>query len=130
MHLRHVGLTCRCEENADRFYRDLLGLEKVEPKLLPAPLSLAIFDVEADLPMINYTGPHAHFEIFIADIGDAGRIGHACIEVADMAAFLRGCDELGVVVRRIPKGDITLTFVRDLDGNLFEVKETPPGNGP
>ena len=55
MHLRHVGLTCSSEENADKFYRDLLGLKKSEPKTLSADLSRAIFNLDIELQLINYT---------------------------------------------------------------------------
>ena len=61
----HVGLACSSEELADRFYRDLLGLQKAEPKTLPQSLSSAIFGIAADLKIINYSGAAAHFEIFI-----------------------------------------------------------------
>jgi hypothetical protein len=30
-----------------------------------------------------------------------------------------------VEVNRVPKGDRLLTFVKDYDGNLFEIKEAP-----
>ncbi len=123
MNLRHAGIACRSEENADRFYRDLLGLDKAEPKVLPAALSQAIFGVDEDLPMINYTGPNAHFEIFISNTETVSdRITHACIEVADLETFLQKCIELGVAANRVPKGEAMLTFIRDFDGNLFEVK--------
>jgi len=123
LNLRHAGVVCRSEENADRFYRDLLGLDKAEPKVLPAALSQAIFGVDEDLPMINYTGSHAHFEVFISKTeAVSDRITHACIEIADLEAFLRKCAELGVEVNRVPKGEAILTFIRDFDGNLFEVK--------
>jgi hypothetical protein len=32
MILRHVALTCSSENNADGFFKNLLGLEKSEPK--------------------------------------------------------------------------------------------------
>jgi len=44
MLLRHVGLICSSEENSDKFYQDLLGLNKSEPKTLPSDLSKAIFN--------------------------------------------------------------------------------------
>ncbi len=123
MHLRHVGIACSSEENADRFYRDLLGLEKAAPKLLPAALSQAIFGVDQDLPMLNYAGPHAHCEVFVCDTETVtDRVTHACIEVPDLAAFLKRCADLGVDVNRVPKGNAVLIFIRDFDGNLFEVK--------
>jgi hypothetical protein len=31
---------------------------------------------------------------------------------------------LGVEITQIPKGDRTLTFIKDFDGNLFEIKRS------
>ncbi|MGD2188148.1 MAG: hypothetical protein PVI71_18605, partial [Desulfobacterales bacterium] len=65
MILRHAALVCSSEKKSDRFYKNLLGLEKSEPKTLPLSLSKAIFNVDAELLMVNYQGEHVHFEIFI-----------------------------------------------------------------
>jgi len=120
----HTALVCRSEDNADRFYVGLLGLEKAEPKTLPAVLSRATFGVEADLTIINYTGDGIHFEIFIADdiAASPAKIEHTCIEVTSRSKFLEDCDRLNITVNQVPKGSKTLLFVEDLDGNLFEVK--------
>jgi catechol 2,3-dioxygenase-like lactoylglutathione lyase family enzyme len=124
MLLKHVGLTCSTEDNADKFYRDLLGLNKSEPKPLPSDLCHAIFNLDAELQMINYQDDHTHFEIFITNqLSTSQRqIDHQCLEVDDLAGFIEKCRGMGVEVARIPKGDKTLTFIKDFDGNLFEIK--------
>jgi len=126
MVLRHVGLTCGSEDNADRFYKDLLGLEKSESKALPASLSKSIFNIDSELVIINYLDQDLHFEIFIAadSIRNPRQIEHLCLEVGDLNEFLNKCNILGVEVAQIPKGDKTLIFVKDFDGNLFEIKGT------
>ena len=126
MLLRHVALTCSSEKNADRFYKNLLGLEKSEPKTLPRALSKAIFNVDSDLQIINYLDEYVHFEIFISShsMRSVGQIEHFCLEVDDLQGFLKKCRNLGVEVSQIPKGDRTLNFIRDFDGNLFEIKST------
>jgi len=125
MDLRHVGLTCGSEENSDKFYKDLLGLEKSGARTLPASLSKSIFNLDAELVIINYLNEDLHFEIFITDRSkDSSRqIEHLCLEVDDLSVFLNKCDSLGVEVARIPKGDKMLTFIKDFDGNLFEIKK-------
>ena len=122
--LRHVALTCCSEKNSDRFYKNLLGLEKSEPKILGRPLSKAIFNVDAELLMINYRGEQVHFEIFITDQSESRlkQIGHVCLEVEDLNGFLNECQQLEIEIIQVPKGDRTLTFIRDDDGNLFEIK--------
>ncbi len=124
MILRHIALTCSSENNADGFYKNLLDLEKSKPKILAKPLSKAIFNVDSDLLIINYRGEQVHFEIFIIgqSVNRLKRIGHVCLEVEDLNAFLNKCHHLEIEVTHIPKGDRTLTFIRDYDGNLFEIK--------
>jgi catechol 2,3-dioxygenase-like lactoylglutathione lyase family enzyme len=122
--LQHVAVTSSSEKNADRFYINLLGLEKSGPKILPPSLSMAIFKVNSELLMINYLGESVHFEVFITGrVADRKRqIEHVCLKVDDLQSFVKKCDEQGIEISRIPKGDRILTFIRDYDGNLFEIK--------
>ena len=124
MHLKHVGLTSSSEEKADAFYADLLGLTKSEPKALPLQLSKAIFNIDTELLMINYRDETSHFEIFVTgeNRGNRRQIEHICLEVGNLEVFLEKCRRLNVDIARIPKGDKTLTFIKDFDGNLFEIK--------
>ena len=125
MHLKHIGLTSSSEDNSDRFYANLLGLTKSDPKTLSRELSKAIFNRDTELVMINYQDEHVHFEIFISDQPEdhKKRISHTCLEIEDLDGFLDKCRSLNVEVDLIPKGDKTLTFIRDFDGNLFELKK-------
>ena len=122
MLLKHVGLACSTETNADKFYQTLLGLNKSEPKTLPLDLSRAIFDVEAELKIIDYMSKDLHFEVFIASRIDNKhrQIAHLCLEVGALSEFIQKCRSLGVEISRIPKGDKILTFIKDFDGNLIE----------
>lgn len=51
--LKHTALVCASEENADNFYKKLLGLKKADQKTLPRNLSAAIFGVNKELQIIN-----------------------------------------------------------------------------
>lgn len=123
MMLKHVALTCSSEEKADRFYRDLLGLEKLNRKTLSETLSRQIFDLDVEFLIVNYAHDEMHFEIFIHDTPgvDDRKIAHTCIEVEDLDEFLARCLNTGVAIRQVPKGDKTVTFISDFDGNLFEI---------
>ena len=124
MNVKHVGLVSGSEENADKFFGELLGLTKAEPKTLPAALSQALFGMNSDLKVINFLNDHAHFEIFISDASSRSQrpIQHVCLEVDDMPSFLQKCRRLDVQILQIRKGDSQLTFIRDYDDNLFEIK--------
>jgi len=125
MDLLHVALPSSSEERADAFYVDLLGLRKAEPKVLPAEISRALFGIDRELTIINYTGESAHFEVFVcpAAPAQAARIEHACIAVESLPKFLSKCEEAGVEINRVPKGASLITFIKDGEGNLFEIKE-------
>jgi catechol 2,3-dioxygenase-like lactoylglutathione lyase family enzyme len=125
MYLHHVGLTCRSEEKADTFYVNLLGLKKSEPKILPVDLSSAIFGIASELKIINYTGQSVQFEIFIyGSCQNSHRpIDHICLQVENLEELLQKCRREDVNIIRIPKGESLLTFIRDFDGNLYEIKE-------
>jgi catechol 2,3-dioxygenase-like lactoylglutathione lyase family enzyme len=125
MLLRHVGLVCSSENNSDKFYQGLLGLEKKESKILPRMLSKKIFDIDAEYKIINYVGSRVHFEIFVGkqDPATITRIRHICLEVDNISEFLKKCHTMDIHTLQIPKGDDFITFITDFDGNLFEIKE-------
>lgn len=124
MILRHLALTCSSEERSDKFYKNLLGLQKSDPKTIPPALSKALFDINSELKIINYLDDFLHFEIFITRHNTSGirRIEHVCLEVDDLAEFLEKCRTLQVKIVQVPRADKMLTFVSDDDGNLFEIK--------
>ena len=114
-------------EHTDLFYGQLLGLERTEPKTLPRETANALFGVETDLTMVYYQDDNSQFELFIhPDLesfnGAKGNVSHDCIQVEDKAGFVEECEKTGCQVLQVPKGDKVLTFVKDLDGNLFEIK--------
>jgi catechol 2,3-dioxygenase-like lactoylglutathione lyase family enzyme len=124
MKLKHVGLLCRSESVADRFYRDLLGLEKSERKALPASLARPLFDIDRDIGFFYYTGEGVQVEVFIHEASGEkpGRIAHACLEVEALDELLTRARTLGFSVTRLAKGTGFVTFLDDMDGNRFEIK--------
>ncbi len=129
MNLRHVALVYSSEKNADRFLISVLELKKSEPKKLSRELSQAIFNVDRELGMLNYTNDSLQVEVFIDDThpGKTRPVEHVCFEVDDLPAFLERCCREDIPVNRIPRGDYFLVFVRDADNNLFEIKEKKTG---
>jgi catechol 2,3-dioxygenase-like lactoylglutathione lyase family enzyme len=125
MKLLHIGITSDSENRADAFFRDLLGMEKTEPKTVAASLAKSIFGVDADLKVINYTARGLQFEVFIRAprTGGTDPIPHVCLAVKDLTAFLEKCRGMGIETFQVPRGDALLTFTRDGAGNLFEIKE-------
>ena len=124
MNLKHVALVCRSEENSDRFYQSLLGLPKLNSKTLSAELSKQLFKVDSEIQIINYGDDELGFEIFVFDKkqGDSIKIEHVCLAIEDRQSFLEKCRSMAVEILQVPKGDAVIVFIRDYDGNLFEIK--------
>jgi catechol 2,3-dioxygenase-like lactoylglutathione lyase family enzyme len=121
----HTGLAASSEENADRFFIDILGLEKSEPKLIDRKLTYALFEINDELLMIRYKGGTVDYEIFIYQEYNAPekQIAHSCIKVNDLEKIVNKCKDAGLKVIEVPKGAGVIIFISDYDGNLFEVKE-------
>lgn len=126
MRLNHVALVCGSEQNADVFYKDVLGLRKIKSFLLSNDLARQIFGIDREYRVVVYGNDRFTAEVFIDDRSPERdtSLEHTCLEVKDREEFVKRCEAMHVEVNRIPKGDALLTFVKDFDGNLFEIKET------
>ncbi len=125
MRLHHVGLVCSSQERADRFYGGILGLAKIKTSELTEDVMEQIFHTPQRCLMIFYGNNGLAVEVFVPEESPAKKASfeHICLEVKEREAFLTKCRDHGLEVRRIPKGDTSLIFVADYDGNLFEIKE-------
>jgi len=125
MKVIHTGLAASSEEKADRFFIDILGLEKSMPKILDRKLTQAIFGINNELLIIHYRGGTVDYEILVYQEYKAPekQISHSCIQITDLITIVKKCRDAGVKVVEIPKGSAVITFISDYDGNLFEVKE-------
>ena len=131
MKLIHMALACRSEADSDRFYQGLLGLRKIRSKTIPSSLAEQVFGRREEFRGIDYADETLHFEVFIDPHAgrEHGRLEHVCLEVADLEDFLRKCREAGAAVLQVPRGSGRLTFVRDYDGHLYEIKQEVPAMG-
>ena len=127
MRLNHVALVCSSEQRANDFYESVLGLRKIKSFVLDKDLAHRIFGIEREPRVIVYGNDRFTAEVFIDDrlTERSTSFEHLCLEVKDREEFVKKCEAMHVEVNRVPKGDALLTFVKDYDGNLFEIKEAP-----
>ncbi len=124
MKLMHVAVISQSQENADRFYEGILKLKKRKTAQLTRTLSRELFGIEIECPLIQYGNDDFSIEVFLtAEIPVKNSpVSHICLEVEDREEFLENCRSAGLPVNKIPRGDTSLCFVEDVDGNLFEIK--------
>ncbi|MBN2515763.1 MAG: VOC family protein [Deltaproteobacteria bacterium] len=125
MRLHHAAVVCRSREHADRFYGGILGLQHIKTATLEPRLAEQIFGIAQECQFMLFGSEQLTVEIFIADIDSQASplFEHLCLEVTNRDQFAEQCETQGLEVKRIPRGDTQLIFVKDYDGNLFEIKE-------
>ncbi|HFE63695.1 MAG TPA: VOC family protein [Caldithrix sp.] len=123
--INHVALWNRSEKNADTFYGELLGLEKQYQFTLDAELAFKIFGTRQPLRAIVFANANYRIEVFLSDRDQlqVPVINHICFEIKNREQFLHQCAESGIERIVIPRNGGQTVFIRDFDGNLFEIKE-------
>jgi len=127
MKLNHVALVCSSEQRADDFYEGVLELRKIKSSVVSSELCRQIFDIDNECQVLVYGDSLFTVEVFLATPapGRETSFEHICVEVKNIEKFVNRSEAMQVEVNRVPKGDRLLTFVKDYDGNLFEIKEAP-----
>lgn len=123
--LNHIGLYNSSLSHSEKFYRQLLGLENIYQFQISKDLAKNIFGLENDYEVVIYGNSQLRMEIFIGE-GQrqiAPNINHICLNVENMDNFLEKCGEMGVEINTVKRNDREIFFIKDYDGNLFEIKE-------
>lgn len=121
----HVALWNRSERNANIFYGKLLGLDEQYRFSLDAVLAEKIFAIRQPLQAIVFANAHYRIEVFLSEAEQLQIpfINHICFEIENRKKFLQKCNEFGVETTVIPRNGGQTVFIRDFDGNLFEIKD-------
>jgi catechol 2,3-dioxygenase-like lactoylglutathione lyase family enzyme len=124
--LEHIAVSTNNEEQGDRFFIELLGLKKIRAFSVAAELTREFFGVEREIRVIRYSNDHLDVEVFVTedDTRSKDLYTHSCLVVEDRDAFENRARSMGLEVRHVPKkgSDTYYLFVKDLFGNLYEIK--------
>ncbi len=125
MKINHIALVNDSEKKADKFYQDFLGLKKLRTFKVSSDMASQIFNLKKEYKIIVYSNNQVKIEIFIDEEykGERNSIPHVCIEVEDREKLISKAEEMGIDYSKIPKQNSFYLFVRDYNGNLFEIKE-------
>ncbi|MCK5227593.1 MAG: hypothetical protein KAK02_05265, partial [Desulfobulbaceae bacterium] len=67
MKLAHVSAVCSSLENAERFYKVILGLTEVKSGILEKTLVEQLFDISCECRIVLYANEEISIEVFIPD---------------------------------------------------------------
>jgi len=119
----HVALTYSDKEKADVFFNKILGLKLKKTFTLPPDLTYHIFGIKQKVTAFSYENKHTRFEIFITSRKPEYTYEHTCIVIENRNDFIKKCKKHGLNPFFIEKDNRKYLFLRDFNGNLFEIKE-------
>ncbi len=121
MKLIHAGLSVSSEENAERFFSQLLGLDPVREYTVPSEIMNDLFGIEEEVPVRLYEIGDQKFEVFIG-LTPVPSVSHLCLQLEDRDGFMEKAIESGFrVYEREREGKANLVFMYDRDGNPWEI---------
>ena len=121
--LQHIALEATDSAKAALFFTEILGLTKQKSSTLSAPLGLALFGNDEEVPMEVWSDDTLCLEVFITGKPVSPLYSHICIGVPSLTAFLEKCIGHEVTIITAKKGDKEIVFIKDFSGNLYEIKE-------
>jgi catechol 2,3-dioxygenase-like lactoylglutathione lyase family enzyme len=124
----HYAIFSDSEEESDRFYIELLGMEKKYKFKVQADLIYKIFGFKEEFEVIRYGKNGVDIEVFITDNmenKDKDKIGHLGIKMDNRDAIFNKAKKMGYSATKIEKSDSKSynLFIKDGSGNYFEIKE-------
>ena len=123
MLLNHVGIINKSEEKAVSFYHGLLGFKKTREFIVSSELSEQLFSASWEIKVLVFERDNIKLEVFICPecrqpFPDYSHIGFL---LDDFHAIKEKAQKMGVlIVGR--KDEKTVYFLKDLSGNLIEIK--------
>ena len=123
VHVEHIALECDSVEHAKMIYEDVFQCSFVRSFDLSEDFSEQVFSIKKAVSAFVYQAKSGIFEVFVTGVTTVtSGFGHVCISVPNMAEFFTQCEKNGLKPYTVNKNEKSYVFVRDMVGNLFEVK--------
>jgi hypothetical protein len=123
----HVAVGSNSEQDADKFFIELLGLQKTRSFTVSSDLMEKFFGLNLDQPVIRYGNDKINFEVFITGKLEKAKdvFTHPCIIIDKRDEFLNKAITLGFPTIKVPRkdSDSYYLFIKDFFDNLYEIKE-------
>jgi catechol 2,3-dioxygenase-like lactoylglutathione lyase family enzyme len=126
MKLEHIAVASNSEEDADRFFIDLLGMKKMRSLTISADLTKQFFGINKEQKIIRYSSQNLEMEVFITNDTSKvrDRFTHFCISTENCENLTNKASSMGFTVIKIPRKESNAYyfFIKDAFGNAYEIK--------
>ncbi|MGV9198290.1 MAG: VOC family protein [Promethearchaeia archaeon] len=124
--LEHIAVASNSEEESDKFFLKLLGMEKARSFKVAAWLTDKIFGINKEMQAIRYESDYISVEVFVTEKAGASQdiFTHNCLLVDDPDELVTRANKTGFHIKKIPrKGKGFYYFINDSYKNLYEIKK-------
>ncbi len=119
----HIGITINEQSDLQAFYKDLLGMKKVNRFDIYEDLSEKIFGIRGPVQVTHFSSDDLLIELFLTDKRQRPIYNHICISVQNRDNIIKKAKSMGFSVTKIERESKDyLLFIKDKSGNMFEVK--------
>lgn len=123
MKTEHIALTVSNEEEIVNFYEQILGMQVAKNFTIEKTLAYNIFAIAEDTPVYLMQNQDFVLEIFITKEQRINSFRHICICYQNRELLIENAGKHGYEYIRIEREKFDLLFIKDKDGNIFELKE-------
>lgn len=126
MSIEHIAVASNSEEESDKFFIKLLGLERTRDFVVSEDLIENFFNVKKEQKIIRYSNKSLDVEVFITKDNSKAldTWTHTCILIHDREKLVEKAIEMGYDVIKVPRKDSDnyYLFLKDGYGNRYEIK--------
>ncbi|OQX76335.1 MAG: hypothetical protein B6D64_10060 [Bacteroidetes bacterium 4484_276] len=123
MKLEHIALSVSDHKEIEKFYTNVLGMGQIKNFVLRKGLAANIFEIDEEVSVFLLQKDKVVFEIFITTGYRKQAFDHVCFSIKNREGLINKALLGGYKVIRIEREIFDLIFVKDKDGNIFEIKE-------
>jgi catechol 2,3-dioxygenase-like lactoylglutathione lyase family enzyme len=126
--LQHIGLQTSSKENARSVFNGIFGMKEVRTFSINRDINKAFFGKDVPCDILVFRGENIDAEVFINESAISSsndRYDHICMLVSDLNDTIARCKKSALEIIQHATPDKTITFMKDKDGNLYELKERP-----
>ncbi|MBI9065770.1 MAG: VOC family protein [Salinivirgaceae bacterium] len=124
MKINHIALNIENKDEITNFYQNILCFKFEYDFDMPFSLSSDIFGIENSTKVYLVKKENTILELFMHSVKSNIGYAHICLDVDNRENTAVKCNEEGYPVIRIERNDKTdLLFIKDKNGNIFELKD-------
>jgi len=120
----HVCIEVSSKERCREVFEEVLGLIQAYSFRIEKDVMERMFAIPNSCEAVVYQAGDTKIEVFIRPEMEktGGRSSHLCLLSQDRQRVLKLAEEKGLVVLHHPRDGRPLYYIRDHDGNLYEIK--------